>query len=82
MICVCSKDFCMRNLQQKVEMGKKTGSELLPHSLEHLALRKCVMCARILGAHIQHITLLCPRFEKKGLEIGFLCSQERHKETS
>jgi hypothetical protein len=27
MICDCPTDVCMRNLRQKVEMGKKTGSE-------------------------------------------------------
>jgi hypothetical protein len=43
-------------------------------------LRKHVMCARNMGAHVQRGTLEYQRYEKTGWEIGFPCSQERREE--
>ncbi len=54
---------------------------LIPGSREHLALSKHVMCARNMGAYVQCSTLEYQRYEKTVQEIGFLCSQERHRET-
>jgi hypothetical protein len=39
------------------EIGKKPVASLLPGSHEHLALRKHLMCARNMGAHVQSSTL-------------------------
>ncbi len=64
MFCVCPTDIRMRNLWQKLERGKKTSASLAPGSHEHLALRKHVMCARNMGAHVQHTTLEYQRYEK------------------
>jgi hypothetical protein len=55
---------------------------LEPGSREHLTLRKCVMCSRNMGAHIQHSTAESQRYEKMGRETGFPCSWERREETS
>jgi hypothetical protein len=55
---------------------------LVPGSHEHLASRKRVMCAKNMGACVQSSSLEYQRYEKTGREIGFSCSQERHKETS
>jgi hypothetical protein len=49
-------------------------------SREHLALRKCMMCARNMGAHIRRNTLEVQRYKKMGREFGFPYSQERCKE--
>ncbi len=57
MICDCPMDVCMRNLWQKAEQGKKTGTNSSTSSHKLLASRKCVMRAKNKGAHIQHSTL-------------------------
>jgi hypothetical protein len=55
---------------------------LVQCSHEHLALRKRIMCARNMGAHVQRGTQRTKVIKKMGWEIGFPCSRERHKETS
>ncbi len=83
MICDRPTDVCMRNLRGKAEWGEKMVLILVPGSCERLASRKCVMCARTMGAHIRHTsTSESQRYEKTGWEIGFPCSQKRCKETS
>ncbi len=68
--------------------GKRRNGErkpvliLRPCSHKHLALRKFIMCARNMGPHVRCGTSEYQRYEKTGQEIGFPCSQERHKETS
>jgi hypothetical protein len=52
MICDRPMDVCMRNLWQKIEQGKKLVLILVPGPHERLALRKCIMCARNMGAHV------------------------------
>jgi hypothetical protein len=49
---------------------------LRPGSRNRLASRKCMMCARNMGAHVRRSTLEYQRYEKTGQELGFLCSQE------
>ncbi len=66
----------------KRQKGKKPVLILIPGFYKHLALRKRVMCARNIGVHVRHSTSEYLRYEKTGWEIGFLCSQERCKETS
>jgi hypothetical protein len=79
----CPMDVCMRNLQQKVEWGKKTGKDSrVPGSHKHLALRNCMICARNMGAHVGCSTSESQRYKKMVQEIGFPHSQEKHKETS
>jgi hypothetical protein len=39
------------------------------------------MCARNMGAHVQH-SIQSTKGMERGLEIGFPCSRERCKETS
>ncbi len=76
-------DVCMRNLWQKAEMGKKTGSESTTRFPQASCFKKNhAMCARNMGVHIWHTTLECLRYVKMGQEIWFPCSQERLEETS
>ncbi len=67
--------------------GKRQNGErklvliLVPGSHKRFALRKCINCARNMGAHVR-----CGTWRAKGIktgwEIGFPCSQKRRKETS
>ncbi len=82
MICDHAMDFCMRNLRRKAEWEKNLVLILVPGSHEHLASRKFVMCAKNMGACIQHSFSEYQKYLKMGWEIGFPCSQERRKETS
>ncbi len=52
---------------------------LVPGSPKCLALRKVVMCARNMGAHVQHSTLEYQRYEKPGGEIGFCAAKKGAK---
>jgi hypothetical protein len=80
MICNRPMDVCMRNLWQKVERGKKTGTNSSTRFPQASCFEKARhVCQKCGGAR----TLLkYQRYEKMRQEIGFLCSQERPKETS
>jgi hypothetical protein len=54
MICKFPTDVCTRNLRQKAE--QETGTIFVPDSHERLASRKCIMCARNIGAHVRRGT--------------------------
>jgi hypothetical protein len=55
MICNRPMDICMRNLWKERRNGERMPVLILvPGSHEHLTLRKCVMCARNMGAHVRH----------------------------
>ncbi len=54
---------------------------LVPGSHKRLASRKCIMCARNMGAHVQ-CGIWSTKGIKTGREIGFPCSQQRRKETT
>ena len=62
-------DIRMRNLRQKVDMGKKPVLILVPGSRKRLAFKKGIMCAKNMGAHVQCTTLESQRYEKTGREI-------------
>ncbi len=55
MICNCSTEVCMRNLCRERRNGERMPVHIfVPGSHERLTSRKCVMCARNIGAHVQH----------------------------
>ncbi len=56
MICNCPTDICMRNLRQKAEWGKKTGTNSCTRFPRASCFKKCVMCVRNMGAHVQRGT--------------------------
>ncbi len=83
MICGCPMDVCTRNLWQKAERGKINGSESSTRFSVSVLLREThAFCARNMGLHIQHTTLECQRYKKKGQKVRFHCSQGRHEEIS
>jgi hypothetical protein len=54
MIRNCPIDICTRNLRKERQNGERMPVLILvPGSHEHLTLRKRVMCARNMGAHVQ-----------------------------
>jgi hypothetical protein len=82
MTCNCPTDVCMRNLRQKVEREKKTGT----YSCTRFPRASCFekmrdVCQKHAGAHTMWYSEY-QRYEKMGQEIGILYSQERHEETS
>ncbi len=79
---ITQRTFAWETFGERRNGERKPVIILIPGSCERLALRKCVMCARNMGAHVQHSTLEYQRYEKTGREIGFPSSQERRKETS
>ncbi len=51
MICGCPTDICMRNLRQKMAMGKKTGSESTTRVPRASCFEKtCDVCQKLGGA--------------------------------
>jgi hypothetical protein len=51
MICDCPTDVCTRNLQQKVDMGKKTGSESTTRFPQASCFKKTRdVCQKLWGA--------------------------------
>ena len=66
MICDRPMDICMRNLWKVRRNGERMPVLfLVPGSHEHLTLRKRVMCARNMGAHVQRGVQ-----SMKGMETG------------
>jgi hypothetical protein len=63
----------MRNLWQKVEWGKKARTNSCTRFPRASSSRKCVMCARNMGAHVQR-GIQSTKGIKMGREIGFPCS--------
>jgi hypothetical protein len=54
MICDCPIDIRTRNLRKERQNGERMPVLILvPGSHEHLTSRKCVMCARNMGVHVQ-----------------------------
>ncbi len=75
-------DVCTRNLWQKVEKGKFTGSEATTRFHKRLASRNPrVLCQKHGGACTTY-QLVVPMVRETGQEIGFPCSQERREEIS
>jgi hypothetical protein len=74
-------DVCMRNLWRWWNGERMPVLILVPCSHERLTSRKRVICARNMGAHVQH-GIWSTKGIKTGWEIGFPCSRERRKETS
>ncbi len=58
-------DICMRNLRQKAERGKKTGTNSCTRSPERLALRKHVMCTRNMEVHVRRGTWRTKSIKKR-----------------
>jgi hypothetical protein len=66
MIRDCPMDVCTRNLCKERQNGERMMVLfLVPSSHERLTLRKCVMCARNMGAHVRHGIQ-----STKGIEMG------------
>jgi hypothetical protein len=66
MICNRPIDVCMRNLWQKAERGKKTGTGSSTRFLQASYFEKRMMCARNIGAHLRHNTSESQRYKKMG----------------
>ncbi len=82
MICDCPMDVGTRNLCKERRNGERKPVLIqVPGAHKCLTLRKLVMCARNMGAHVQR-SIRSTKGIKMGLEIGVLCNQERCGEKS
>ncbi len=78
---IAQRTFAWETFGERRNGERKPVLILVPGSHEHLALRKRIMCARNMGAHVRH-GIWSKKGIKTGWEIGFPHSQERYKETS
>ncbi len=71
-------DVPTRNLRRERQNGeRKPVLNLVPGTHKRLTSRKCVMCARNLGAHVRRS--IWSMKGKNGIKIGVPCNQERCK---
>ncbi len=77
MIRHCPMDVWTRNLcKERRNRERKPVLMLVPSSHNRLTLRKCVMCSRNMGAHVQR-GIQSTKGKRKGWEIGVPHNQER-----
>ncbi len=78
---IARRTFTWETFVKRWNEERKPVLILVPGSRKHLASRKCVKCARNMGAHVQHGTRRT-KGVKMGQGIGFPFSQEGRQETS